>query len=67
MANAFLYHMVRRLVFLQVMVGQGRLSLEQIEQGVKFARPQPPGLAPARGLVLVEVGYSSYRQDNSTV
>jgi len=58
-ANAFLYHMVRRLVFLQVAVGQARLSLEVMPQSL-----QPPGnrslvkgLAPSQGLRLVEVYY----------
>lgn len=58
--NAFLYHMVRRLVFLQTLVGQGRLSVEQFAQGVQRAQPQPPGLAPSQGLVLTEVCYSSF-------
>jgi tRNA pseudouridine38-40 synthase len=56
-ANAFLYHMVRRCVHLQVQVGQGRLELEYLAQAVQAARPQPPGLAPAHGLVLKEVWY----------
>ncbi|HVN52726.1 MAG TPA: tRNA pseudouridine(38-40) synthase TruA [Anaerolineaceae bacterium] len=56
-ANAFLYHMVRRLVFLQVQVGQGRVSLEELGEGLECQKPQMPGLAPARGLVLAEVIY----------
>lgn len=56
-ANAFLYHMVRRMVFLQVQVGQGRLALEGLAQGVQAAIPLAPGLAPAQGLALVEVLY----------
>ena len=56
-ANAFLYHMVRRIVHLQVQVGQGRLELEYLAQAVQAARPQPPGLAPAHGLVLKNVWY----------
>jgi len=66
-ANAFLYHMVRRLVYLQVMVGQGRLGLEVIPQSL-----QPhgkgdliKGLAPAQGLRLVEVCYPEGRQKAS--
>ena len=67
MANAFLYHMVRRLVYLQVMVGQGRLGPEIIPQSL-----QPhgkgdlvKGLAPAQGLRLVEVCYPVGRQKAS--
>jgi tRNA pseudouridine38-40 synthase len=56
-ANAFLYHMVRRLVFLQVQVGQNRLDLKQLALAVETAQPQTPGLAPPHGLVLVEVNY----------
>lgn len=61
-ANAFLYHMVRKLVFIQVLVGQGRVSLEEFSGGIQQCKPQNPGIAPAHGLCLVEVGYSSNRQ-----
>jgi tRNA pseudouridine38-40 synthase len=58
-ANAFLYHMVRRLVSVQVAVGQARLDLDAIPQSLQ---PQGKGslvkgLAPAQGLSLVEVRY----------
>ncbi len=56
-ANAFLYHMVRRLVYTQVLAGSGKLALQDLAQGVLAAQPQPPGLAPAHGLVLKEVLY----------
>ncbi len=59
-ANAFLYHMVRRMVFLQVLAGQMRLSLPALSdllQGPTPVGAQLPGLAPAHGLVLVEVMY----------
>jgi tRNA pseudouridine38-40 synthase len=55
--NAFLYHMVRRMVYIQVQAGQNRLSLEAIDEAVLHARPLPPGLASAQGLVLWEVRY----------
>jgi len=55
--NAFLYHMVRRLVFVQVQVGQNRLSLDEMDAGLRNARPLLPGLAPAQGLTLMEVRY----------
>jgi tRNA pseudouridine38-40 synthase len=61
-ANAFLYHMVRRLVFIQVLVGQGKVSLEDLVGGVQQCKPQTSGIAPAHGLCLVEVGYTSDRQ-----
>ena len=57
-ANAFLYHMVRRMVFVQVLVGQQRLSLEELQQAVEQASSLPPGLAPPEGLVLKAVQYA---------
>jgi tRNA pseudouridine38-40 synthase len=59
-AEAFLYHMVRRLVFVQVAVGQGRCTREAVVEILE--RPQsknevPAGLAPAHGLTLVQVNY----------
>lgn len=56
-ANAFLYHMVRRLVYWQVLTGQNRLSLEQLALAVEASQPLTPGLAPPQGLTLVEVRY----------
>jgi tRNA pseudouridine38-40 synthase len=58
-ANAFLYHMVRRMVYLQVLVGKDLLELECFAQAVSAAQPQPPGLAPAHGLALKEVLYEA--------
>ncbi len=57
-ANAFLYHMVRRLVHVQVKVGQGILQVEEV---IKYlhnpSSPPIQGLAPPQGLTLVEVKY----------
>ncbi|MEW6403918.1 MAG: tRNA pseudouridine(38-40) synthase TruA [Chloroflexota bacterium] len=58
-ANAFLYHMIRRLVHAQVMVGQGVLHVEDILQYLETPQGPPvQGLAPPHGLTLVEVKYS---------
>ena len=57
-ANAFLYHMVRRVVYLQVAVGQNRISLEELKEAVGSAQPQIPGLAPPQGLVLEHIEYA---------
>jgi len=57
-ADAFLYHMVRRMVYVLVQVGQGRQEASFVETAL--ARPNPAqalGLAPASGLTLVEVVY----------
>ena len=62
-ADAFIYRMVRRLVFVQVAVAQGKLSTEAIsrslgQQAKAGSRSEiPAGLAPAHGLTLVEVAY----------
>jgi tRNA pseudouridine38-40 synthase len=59
--NAFLYHMVRRMVFLQVKVGQGKLEASDLADGLA-GKPeriaQVTGLAPPQGLTLVEVRYA---------
>ena len=69
-ADAFLYRMVRRLVFVQVAVAQGKVSAEAIAHSL--AKPAsaekrsdplivlPAGLAPAQGLTLVEVTYPNH-------
>jgi len=62
-ADAFLYRMVRRMVFIQVSVAQGKLQVEAIaralaeQNSVKARSGLPSGLAPAHGLTLVEVTY----------
>ncbi len=64
-ANAFLYHMVRRMVFLQVQAGQDRLSLVDLQRGLDAQAPLIPGLAPPQGLVLAEVMYPSFDRENN--
>lgn len=56
-ANAFLYHMVRRLVYVQVAVAQERWRLEQFADGIQNQTTQIAGIAGANGLELVEVRY----------
>jgi tRNA pseudouridine38-40 synthase len=59
-ADAFLYRMVRRLVFVQVAVAQGKVSAEAITGSLAkpaSAEKLSAGLAPAHGLTLVEVAY----------
>ena len=56
--NAFLYHMVRRIVAVLVKMGQGiesELSLKKYLDNP--GGPEAQGLAPAKGLSLVEVKY----------
>jgi tRNA pseudouridine38-40 synthase len=61
-ANAFLYHMVRRLVFVQVRCAQNRITLDEIRAAVQNGSNMKPGLAPARGLTLAEVTYPQHKQ-----
>jgi tRNA pseudouridine38-40 synthase len=59
-ANAFLYRMVRRLVFVQVAVAQGKVSVEAVARSLAGQAQDSEllaGLAPAHGLTLVEVMY----------
>lgn len=62
-ANAFLYHMVRRLVYVQVQFARGSITLDDIKAGLHARHPLKPGLAPARGLSLVHVSYEGSRCD----
>ena len=56
--NAFLYHMVRRIVFLLVSIGQGHQRVDVITELLESPPERPvQGLAPACGLSLVEVTY----------
>lgn len=57
--NAFLYHMVRRMVGMQVDVARGRLELAQFEAIFRAADLAQAGtLAPPGGLVLLEVRHA---------
>lgn len=62
-ADAFLYRMVRRMVFIQVAVAQGKVPAEAIAKTLAQPVPAtsrsglPSGLAPAHGLTLIAVTY----------
>jgi len=56
-ADAFLYRMVRRLVFVQVAAAQGRTSGAAITRALERQADLPAGLAPACGLTLLDVTY----------
>jgi tRNA pseudouridine38-40 synthase len=50
--------MVRRLVFVQVAVGQGKFPAQVVNSLVEEKTSNfPAGLAPAKGLTLVKVNY----------
>lgn len=57
-ADAFLYHMVRRTVALLVALGQGRMAEKDWHRALETPPPQPlQGLAPPQGLYLAAVYY----------
>ena len=57
-ANAFLTGMVRRLVGTLVLVGEGRLSVEEFTAILAAREKAHPGAAaPAKGLCLTSVEY----------
>jgi tRNA pseudouridine38-40 synthase len=58
-ADAFLYRMVRRLVYVQISVAQGKCSVEEVQNALTKKGKLPAGLAPAHGLTLTEVTYGS--------
>ena len=57
-ANAFLYHMVRRMVSIQIEVGQGRKEPEILTRYLEGKlEGMIQGLAPPHGLILTKVHY----------
>ena len=56
-AQAFLYHMVRRIVFVLVRAAQGRISLPEVKDSIEKQLELPAGIAPAKGLILEEIIY----------
>lgn len=56
-ANSFLYHMVRRITFILVRVGQGKAIQDAIADSFEGINNLPSGIAPARGLILEEIIY----------
>ena len=59
-ADGFLYRMVRRIIFLQVAVGQGKCSEQALGEALRTGarvKGLPAGTAPADGLRLMEVKY----------
>ncbi len=56
-AEAFLYHMVRRMVYVLIRVGQKRISLQDLNECITAQLELPAGIAPAKGLILEEIIY----------
>lgn len=63
-ANAFLYHMVRRIVFVLCKIGEGRTCREEVQKALAGEKNTiPPGIAPACGLTLTKVRYNDNIKD----
>jgi len=56
--NAFLYHMVRRIVYVLVRIGLGELPVETVRLGLETGSTGIVSLAPARGLCLEAVTFN---------
>lgn len=57
-ADAFLYHMVRRLVFVMVAFARGKVSKDDLLNSLQTGKElHPTGIAPPNGLVLMGVSY----------
>jgi len=56
-ANSFLYHMVRRIAFVLIQAGQGKVGNEEITNALNGIDSLPPGIAPAKGLFLEKINY----------
>ena len=56
-ANAFLYHMVRRLVLTQVVIAQNKVPAEKFARALAEQAEVTSGIAPSNGLSLVEISY----------
>jgi len=56
--NAFLYHMVRRIVYVLVRIGLGDLPTETVRLGLESGSTGIVSLAPARGLTLEAVTFN---------
>jgi tRNA pseudouridine38-40 synthase len=57
-ADAFLYHMVRRIVYVLVRAGKGCIGKNEIKECIDRKLELPAGIAPAKGLFLEEIIFS---------
>ena len=56
-SKAFLYHMVRRIVYVLVRTGQKRISMLELKKSIEEQIELPAGIAPAKGLILEQITY----------
>lgn len=62
-ANAFLYRMVRRIAGTLVMVGKGKLNVEEFREVVARKRKAGPAVPP-HGLCLIAVNYGVFKNED---
>jgi tRNA pseudouridine38-40 synthase len=63
-ANAFLYHMVRRIVFVLVKTGEGKIEQEVIKDVLAGKKRKiMAGISPACGLTLTKVNYGENKDE----
>ena len=56
-SKAFLYHMVRRIVYVLIRTGQKRISMMELKNSIEQQLELPAGIAPAKGLILEQIIY----------
>jgi len=56
-ANSFLYHMVRKIVYINILVVQAKIPTQLVVESLKGDGKLPPGIAPAKGLFLKKIKY----------
>lgn len=64
-ANAFLRHMVRRVVHAQVLTAMRKFSLEELLGSIEYGAEIPPGIAPPHGLRMDQVVYEDGIAENN--
>jgi tRNA pseudouridine38-40 synthase len=65
-ADAFLYHMVRKMVSFQVSIGQGFVDMEEVLNRLDRSNQRKvQGMAPPQGLVLAQVYYDRIPDETS--
>ncbi len=63
-ANAFLYHMVRRIVFVLIKTGEGKIEQNVIGDALAGKKEKiTAGIAPACGLTLTRVNYGETKDE----
>lgn len=62
-ANAFLKHMVRRIVYTQILIANGKMGLDQLKDCIEKGDETPPGMAAPNGLALYKVTFEDREKE----